>query len=195
MSDDRFAPHRSGVSEPLPSGFEPELARIDDGLSRLARADRARVPAGLTDRVHAASRAHLPNAGRRRLAGSGAPPARRTAVPAAGADRHRVARWTGRLALAACLGILCVAGWWTAKPAITPGGPEGIARATDPLAENDLHAVLVNDVPWHVADEVEALDRQVASLLETGGLRSIDDVRGEIDALFPDWSTASVRAD
>jgi len=188
MSDQTPSPFPRDAVAPgrLPDGFEPELVRLDEALARLARRERAAVPADLASRTFAASRHEL--AGGRRLAGDGPVPIRRSVAAAPVASG-----WAGRLAFAACLGLLCLAGWWTARPAIGPDANEGSMLADATVSPSpEARLVLLHDVPWTVADEVEAIDRQVASLLETGGLSSFDEVRGEIDALFPDWATASI---
>jgi hypothetical protein len=165
-------PNHEPRKEPLPPGFDEPLCALDDRLARAAR-EAETPPPYLTDRVFAASRAHLPV------------PTPEPAVEIAARLRRTVGsvramhrQWWARTALAASVALA------VAIPALvstTPKGPE-----TPP----DRFAALIDDMEElerpPLADlGSDVVARQVAYLEQTRDL-TYDDVFTDLNSMLDD---------
>ena len=198
FSEQSFDQSRRGQhAEPLPEEFSADLLRIDALIARQAAADQQqmlRVTGEMNERVFAASASLLPLR-------HGRAPHRKPVV--AEAHSLRFVLWgmthttRGRLAMAASVaiafGITVMvlngpaqkgggAKLVTKAPARAPGSPRN-AGATRMAARGDASPFAEADadlLPSVTADDVE---RQVAYLLDSDGLRTLDDVRSEMTFL------------
>lgn len=161
----RRDPQQNPNPDSLPKEIAPDLRAIDRRLGRLAASRR--VPDGLSDRVRRASNAGLP-----------APASARSRRPArtvwkprlAGSSldwRVMAAGW-GRLALAAALGFAFVVG--------------GVLLNNAPAAPDQVPVAL--DIGWLNEDPLDQMDAQVAYILDTGSIRSMDEVTGELESVI-----------
>jgi len=173
-------PARPGLGDRIADASMPILRReaaADARVRRgLARTLAATAPAGLACRVHAASA--------RVLRPAAALEAERAAAPAWVLGYARRARTlSGRLAMAASLGVLAVLGWWAARPAPVEPGPVPVDRL---LA---VETTPVLDVSWASLDDVVAMESEL-TLLEDWDVGSYADVEDEIAAMIPDFLLA-----
>ncbi len=190
--------------------FGPRSGRPVDLLeARLDRALRPEPPAGLEDRVAAASTPILcreasadarvgravartfavavpPGLEERVHALSAGDLGRATAPALAGPRRgpRRLAAAraaAGRLAMAASFGVLAVLGWWATRPP-APAGPGAVP--VERVLAGDVADVV--DVSWASLEEVAEIESELA-LLEEWDVGSYADVEDEIAAMIPDF--------
>lgn len=161
------------MTEQLPNDFlsgGDELARdlrgLDEAIARQAAAADADVPAGLEDRVFAASVTLLP-APSRSVAGTIGRGSIRT-LP-------RV-QWWGRLAMAASVGVAVVI-----ASTLTTGPMEQGVQAEVTVA---AYSEVLEAGPF---PEPEDGDLAVAHLLRTASLTSYDEVSGELESLISEF--------
>lgn len=111
------------------------------------------VPPDLVERIYRASADRLPAPVVARVVGG-----------------RRVAAWGGRVALAAMLGVAFVVAALSLRSTnVTPGGAEAVA--------------IEPDLGWLADGPREQVDDLVSHLLETGDLRSMDEMRSELESL------------
>ena len=137
--------------EPLGSGFSTADREIDSLLAEALQ--DVTVPAGLSNRVFAASATLLP---------VGAP-----ALQLVGTPRDRVfvrRRLVSRVAMAASVALACAIGLKVCLPGANP------------------NAVMASDADWTVFEELDSSYGSVAQLFETDEL-TLDDVTSELTML------------
>ncbi len=155
-----------GSVEPLPDSFAPELQRLDALLGETCADAVHGMPAGLVDRIHAASLADLPA------------PRVLPLVQTATTDRNR-SIW-GRLALAASVALVAsVATWLVRTPAIDHS--PGERRVAESISS--FETVLASD--WRASSDVANYRESVAHLIETSEVTT-GALTGELGSLFPE---------
>lgn len=167
--------HRSSHSvqpQPLPAEFSQSLRDIDAMLQKQSR--QGSIPAGLADRVFAASRPALIEATTPAYSSP-----RLRLVPAASRSLLHQTPWA-RLAMAACVVIACMVAFWALQPS-PPRSSELAARTGEDSIESrhDLLAMAVDAPHANSATHYEA---SLSYLLESQNLSvdDLDDLKSEI---------------
>lgn len=171
--------HLPGAA-PLAQLNAAEDAELETRLTEML-ADQP-VPAGLTDRVYAASAPLLPS---------------RLRFPAASEQRWQRSRHVlgGRLAMAASVALVAMVGIWFAKmpgsPGFGSGSPEIALNDRQPADEpvsSDMSVRLASDVSmptdadWRLLESVDHGHNEVRYLVESSGL-SLQALAAELDAI------------
>jgi len=91
--------------------------------------------------------------------------------------RDRRSLWAGRMALAASVAGAIALGAWALRTG--PGATNGPGTLVADASSFD-------DVPWHVADEIIAVHREVDDLFRVERINSARDLKVEFAQLFPE---------
>jgi hypothetical protein len=151
----------------LPERSGADLRATDHRLARLARTAADRIPGGLADRVYHASVGALPVAA---PSDRRTKPGRRAWQPGLAGTRRDwrlVATGWGRLGLAAALGVAFVVA--------------GVVLEESPAPVGEVAAI---DMGWLDEDPLDHVDAQVAYILDTGSLSSLDEITGELRSMI-----------
>ncbi|HWB19901.1 MAG TPA: hypothetical protein VG711_06345 [Phycisphaerales bacterium] len=163
--------------EPLPEFYEADLVDVDAQLADALTL--IEVPEGLEDRVFAASVRDLPQ----------------EAVPAGGYSFVHVlrTRWisSGRLAMAACLGLVCVVGSWmlhahnASQNQLASNSPKSpLPTIPTQSADTDNGAVMLASLEKMSSDSVSAADGGWLWMDYARQEISVDDLDQELSAMM-----------